>query len=218
MAAVVVSGHSQLPYNTHHILQAQFILSPDPTFSEKGSISKIEYHDCFTWYKKFIIKHLQTPQMKMLVAWLNMQLFLANAVDNQPASPTQAQDTPEDDEFAEAFNQSVEGALTVIPFFTLLTHPADLVPVVAVDVSAPSTPTEQPSPSPKPSSPAPTPPADPIVAPTPSVNPPTTLTPPAVTSTAPNTEIKGDGGSKQQSGRGTTGSKRGSKQKRGRAA
>ncbi|KAF9790700.1 hypothetical protein BJ322DRAFT_988395, partial [Thelephora terrestris] len=54
---------------------AQFIISPDHTFSEKGAITKIDYRDRFKQYKKFIIKTLESPRMKMLMAQLESELF-----------------------------------------------------------------------------------------------------------------------------------------------
>ena len=78
MAAVVVSYFicPFLPSPRLTILaQAQFIISPDYLFAKKGTISKIDYYSCFKQSKRNIIKNIDSPQMKVLVAQLNAQLF-----------------------------------------------------------------------------------------------------------------------------------------------
>jgi len=62
--------------------QAQFIISPDRLFAEKGAVSKINYYDRFKQYKKLIVKNIDSPQMKVLVAWLNALLFQIHSKDN----------------------------------------------------------------------------------------------------------------------------------------
>lgn len=110
MAAVVVSGPtcSNCLMGLTISMQAQFILSPDPVFSEKGTISKIKYSDRFKQYKKFIIEHLKTRRMKELFAWYNRELFPANSTDCPP-SPSSAEGqgaSDAEDNFSNAFKNS----------------------------------------------------------------------------------------------------------------
>ena len=114
MAAVVVSGLlSLIVSQTHHnALQALFVLSSDPLFSETGAISKIKYHDRFTRYKKFIVKNLNTPRMKELFAQFNAELFPTDLPDRPPSrSSTREQETDEDEAaFSRAFkDNNVQG-------------------------------------------------------------------------------------------------------------
>ena len=116
MAAVVVGFLFSVTWWFLTSLQAQFILSPDQVFSEKGAISKIDYHDRFTQYKKFIVKHLETPRMKELTAYLDANLFPSNSVDDQPNPSTEVHEADEDgDEFSRAFsNSGVQGMSTAM--------------------------------------------------------------------------------------------------------
>ena len=114
MAAVVVSDCSPSLRQTYISLQAQFVLSPDPLFSESGTTSKINYSDRFKQYKKFIVKHLETPRMKILMAGLDAELFQPKPTDIRPsASPAETQEADEEeDEFSHAFsNEIVQGML-----------------------------------------------------------------------------------------------------------
>jgi len=91
--------------------QAQFILSPDRTFSKTGAVSKTKYHDRFTQYKRFIVKHLNTPRMKELFAQYNVELFPANLPDlTASPSPGMEQELNEEAVLSHAFRDtSVQG-------------------------------------------------------------------------------------------------------------
>ena len=87
--------------------QAQFIISPDRLFAEKGATSKIKYHDRFTQYKKLIIKNINSPQMKLLMSQLNTQLFQARPQVDQISPTDRQEESEEDDIFSRAFQEQV---------------------------------------------------------------------------------------------------------------
>ena len=111
MAAVIVSYFvcPLLPLPRLTILaQAQFIISPDRLFAEKGAISKIDYHSCFKQYKRIIIKNINSPQTKALVARLNAQLFQIHSKDYKTTTSLGEQGESEDeDTFSHAFQEQV---------------------------------------------------------------------------------------------------------------
>lgn len=108
MAAVVVSGlllsivSAGLPS-----LQAQFIISPDLTFSEIGTVSKIDYRDRFKQYKKFIIRNIDAPGTKALMARLNAELFRTYSPGQSTPLSTGEQEVSEEEDFSRAFQNRV---------------------------------------------------------------------------------------------------------------
>ena len=110
MAAVVVGG-SPLPTASRGSLfsQAQFMLSPDPVFSETGSVTGIKYCDRFKQYKKLIVKLLETPRMNALFMRINAELFPVDRPDPQPSPSSTGGVTEDEDDFARAFNDDVQG-------------------------------------------------------------------------------------------------------------
>jgi hypothetical protein len=91
------------------LVQAQFIISPDHVFMEKGGITKINYRDRFKVYKKFIIRNADTPRMKRLVAQLNADLLHIHSPDNEvtPSSTGEPDATDEEADFCRAFQNEV---------------------------------------------------------------------------------------------------------------
>ncbi|KAF9793538.1 hypothetical protein BJ322DRAFT_1017019 [Thelephora terrestris] len=85
---------------------AQFIISPDQLFSEKGAISKINYRDRFKQYKRLIIKNIDTPRMVQLITRLNTELFHIHS-PNEPSSAGARVVIDEEDEFCLAFQNEV---------------------------------------------------------------------------------------------------------------
>jgi hypothetical protein len=100
---------SSLLYYINPIIQAQFIISPDHDFSEKGAISKINYRERFRQYKKLIIKIIDAPRMKSLVARFNAQLFQVYSPDGQASLPPAEEQAvvDEEEEFCRAFQDDV---------------------------------------------------------------------------------------------------------------
>ena len=94
-------------------LEAQFIISPDHLFAKNGATSKINYGDCFKQYKKFIIKNIDSPQMKLLIGQLNTQIFLTHQQDQQ-TSTTDEQEGGDEDDFSHAFQEQVTISLSNI--------------------------------------------------------------------------------------------------------
>ena len=146
---------SYSPYQL--FLQAQFILSPDLLFSEKGAVSKIDYHYRFKHYKGFIVEHMATPGMEGLMTRLNRELFHKPIDDSSSPSPTQEQDSREDEDFSRAFNEATPGMLAMLMTFLsliLLTNsavaPAINLPVTATPIKSPAVPSDPPSPTLKP--------------------------------------------------------------------
>ena len=88
------------------LIQAQFIISPDQLFSEKGAISKINYCDRFKQYKKLIIKNIDTPRMEQLITRLNTELFHVHS-PNGPSSAGAQIVIDEEEEFCLAFQNEV---------------------------------------------------------------------------------------------------------------
>ncbi|KAF9779196.1 hypothetical protein BJ322DRAFT_1172217 [Thelephora terrestris] len=88
---------------------AQFIISPDHVFMEKGGITKINYRNRFKVYKKFIIRNADTPRMKRLVAQLNADLLHIHSPDNEvtPSSTGEPDVTDEEADFCHAFQNEV---------------------------------------------------------------------------------------------------------------
>lgn len=84
------------------------MLSPDHVFSERGAISNIDYSGRFKQYKKFIVKNLDSPQMKALMARLNAQLFRTHSKNYGATPSTHEQVECEDEEmFSRAFREQV---------------------------------------------------------------------------------------------------------------
>jgi hypothetical protein len=80
------------------------MLSPDPVFSETGSVTGIKYCDRFKQYKKLIVKLLETPRMKALFTRFNAELFPVDRPDPQPSPSSTGGATEDEDDFARAFN------------------------------------------------------------------------------------------------------------------
>jgi hypothetical protein len=78
-------------------------------FSEKGTITKINYRDCFKQYKKFIVKNIEAPRMKALMARLNAKIFQVYPPDDQaaPSSTVGQEEGEDDDDFARAFQEEI---------------------------------------------------------------------------------------------------------------
>jgi hypothetical protein len=88
-------------------VQAQFIISPDRLFAEKGAITKINYHDRFKQYKKLIVKNINSPQMKVLMAQLDAQLFRTESKVNQASPAVEEESDDDEDIFSRAFQEQV---------------------------------------------------------------------------------------------------------------
>ena len=175
MAAVVVSyfTYPLSPSPRLTILaQAQFIISPDRLFAEKGAISKIDYHSRFKQYKRIIIKNIDSPQMKALVARLNTQLFQIHSKDHQAISSAGEQGESEDeDAFSRAFQEQVTiGMLSIIRSHsccTLIFYQGEstvdvpIIPAINLPSTSISVPTQGQSLIPPSHIPAPSPPANP---------------------------------------------------------
>ena len=87
------------------LIQAQFMISPDRTFSETGAISRINYRDRFKQYKRLIIKNANTPRMSELVVRLERELLQVYSPDSQDTGEPEA--TNEEDDFCLAFESEV---------------------------------------------------------------------------------------------------------------
>lgn len=121
MAAVVVSSsHFYCPTSLTISIQAQFIISPDRLFAERGAISKTNYRDRFKQYKKLIIKNIDSPQMKVLLARLNAQLFQVHSQDEKTLPVDHQEETEDEDAFSRAFQEQVNIG-TLFIFFSLTT-------------------------------------------------------------------------------------------------
>ena len=90
------------------------MLSPDPLFSETSAITKIKYNDRFKRYKMFIGKHLESSQMKGLIARFNVELFPADPLDHLPSPlSTGGPEVMEDeDDFSRAFNDDATQSMS----------------------------------------------------------------------------------------------------------
>ena len=88
-------------------MQAQFLISPDHVFTEKGVVSKIDYRDRFKQYKKLIIKNIDSPQMKILMTRFNAQLLKIHSQDDQTPSACEQSDSEDEDCFSRAFQEKV---------------------------------------------------------------------------------------------------------------
>ena len=127
--------------------QAQFILSPDQLFSEKGAISSIKYHDRFKKYKKFLVKNIETRGTKALMARLNAGLFQTYSSGNQPApTSTGEQESDIEDYFSRAFQDEAIPSMLMFFFFpqslttceagsSTETPPIDSPPVPSISLS-----------------------------------------------------------------------------------
>jgi hypothetical protein len=80
------------------------MLSPDPVFSETGSVTGIKYCDRFKQYKKLIVKLLETPRMNALFMRINAELFPVDRPDPQPSPSSTGGVTEDEDDFTRAFN------------------------------------------------------------------------------------------------------------------
>ena len=144
------------------LTQAQFIISPDRTFSEAGAISKIDYRDRFKQYKRLIIRNADTPRMRTLVTQLERELLQVHSPDEQAAEESEI--INEEDDFCTAFQNEV-----------ILSDPTPSSPVPTSPI--PASPIEPAASLPNPNTPgAPLPTAD-----IPDALPPTTrVEPPAI--------------------------------------
>jgi hypothetical protein len=100
------------------------MLSPDPAFSETGSITGIKYGDHFKQYKKLIVKILRTPQMQVLFTWLNEEFFLVDYPEPQPSTPPTRGASEDEDNFTCAFNdEGIQGMLASISVCMVFNDP-----------------------------------------------------------------------------------------------
>ena len=73
---------------------------------------KINYGDHFKQYNKFIIKNIDSPQLKLLIGQLNTQIFLTHQQDQQ-TSTTDEQEGGDKDDFSHAFQEQVTISLSM---------------------------------------------------------------------------------------------------------
>ena len=114
------------------VIQAQFIISPDRAFSETGAISRVDYRDRFNKYKKFIIKHADTPRMRRLVAQLEKDFFQVHSPDSL-SSAGEPEAIDEEEEFCLAFQND-----------TVISDPIPTSPILAPSLVEPTTPLPDP--------------------------------------------------------------------------
>jgi hypothetical protein len=90
-------------------LQAQFLISPDHTFSQCGAVTGINYSDRFKQYKRLIIKTIATPVIQALIARLNLEVLQSQQPDQAtPLSPVEQQENNDEEEmFCRAFENNV---------------------------------------------------------------------------------------------------------------
>lgn len=132
-------------------IQAQFIISPDRSFSEMGAITQVNYRDRFIKYKKFIIRNADTPRMRALVERLEKDLLQGHSPDGQVSSAGEPEAIDEEEDFCLAFQNDA-----VI---------SDSVPTSPILAPSPVEPTALPLDPDVPSPPLPTTPIEPPAAP-----------------------------------------------------
>ena len=87
-------------------LQATFLISPDSKFSERGSVTGINYYDRFKAYKRLIIKTIDTPRITALIAQLNTETLQICAPDPTVTTPsTVEQQNSDEEDFFSAFQK-----------------------------------------------------------------------------------------------------------------
>ena len=85
------------------------MISPDFVFSDKGAITKTNYHQHFKRYKRFLIMNIESPGVKALVSKLNTEVLGIHSASPQAPPPTSEQEIAnEDEDFCRAFHENFD--------------------------------------------------------------------------------------------------------------